>query len=478
MKTAIWWLRRDLRLDDNPALHAAITAADEVIPIFILDPGLWNSAYAGQARKGFLLASLRSLDKDLRALGSHLIFRQGNPRDALAQLIVETGATAIFAQADISAYACRRDAAVREALSLTLTEGLTIHPLQSVLKKDGQPYTVFTPYSHAWRALASPDAYATIPSPGRIDTPNAIESLPIPTIPAYHAEELFPSGEAAAHECLAAFTQGRDARIFRYETDRDRPDLLGTSMLSPYLRFGVLSPRRAASFVLEARERFPDEARSMSADAWLRQLIWREFYIDILAHFPRVRSESFRTNLADIAWSNAPDEFEAWCSGQSGYPIVDAAMIQLRETGWMHNRARMIVASFLVKDLLIDWRWGERWFLQHLLDGDPAANNGGWQWTAGTGTDAAPYFRVFNPVTQGKKFDPEGRYVRKWLPVLKRVPAMFIHEPWKMPDDVQRDSGCRIGRNYPKPIVDHAWARERALAAYRTAREKSRQEEA
>ncbi len=466
--TAIWWLRRDLRLADNPALQAALNASDDIVPLFIRDPILWNSRDTGEGRKAFLLASLRSLDHSLRHIGSRLIFRKGEPLEVLTRLVTEIGATAIFAQADVSSYARQRDEVIRETLPLTLTEGLTIHPLQSVRKKDGQPYIVFTPYSRAWSALAPVEAYAWIPAPKKIDTPSDLESLPIPETPAYNHENIFPVGEAAARERLEAFVR---EGIAHYAANRDRPDLHGTSMLSPYLRFGVLSPCFTASQAMDARNGFHDRDRRASAAAWLRQLIWREFYIDILAHFPRVRRESFRDNLAKIEWSNDGDEFESWCRGRTGYPIVDAAMIQLERTGWMHNRARMIVASFLTKDLLIDWRWGERWFMQHLLDGDPAANNGGWQWTAGTGTDAAPYFRIFNPVTQGRKFDPHGDYVRKWLPVLEKVPTRFVHEPWKMPDDLQVDSGCRIGRDYPQPIVDHAWARERALDAYRTARD-------
>jgi deoxyribodipyrimidine photo-lyase len=221
-----------------------------------------------------------------------------------------------------------------------------------------------------------------------------------------------------------------------------------------------------------AIESAPDEPSKKSANTWLTELIWREFFIDILHHFPQVHHTSFREDLRGIDWSNHESEFFAWREGRTGYPIVDAAMRELVETGWMHNRARMITASFLVKDLLIDWRWGERWFLQNLIDGDPAANNGGWQWSAGTGTDAAPYFRVFNPVLQGKKFDPDGTYVRRWLPVLEKVPSRYLHEPWKMSAELQAERGCRIGVDYPAPLVDHSWARERALAAFKSTRER------
>jgi deoxyribodipyrimidine photo-lyase len=253
--------------------------------------------------------------------------------------------------------------------------------------------------------------------------------------------------------------------IYQYASGRDRQDLTGTSQLSPYLRFGMLSPRQAVSAAMKAIQAATDAEERKGAETWLNELIWREFYIHILYHFPQVRRRNFR--LQNVRWENNPDLFSAWCAGRTGYPVVDAAMRQLVESGWMHNRGRMIVASFLTKDLLIDWRWGEKFFMQHLIDGDPAANNGGWQWTAGTGTDAAPYFRIFNPVSQSMKHDPEGTYIRRWLPELRDVPDEFIHEPWKMPADVQRASGCIIGLNYPSPIVDHALAKERALEAYR-----------
>jgi deoxyribodipyrimidine photo-lyase len=215
----------------------------------------------------------------------------------------------------------------------------------------------------------------------------------------------------------------------------------------------------------------PKEDAINGAQTWLNELIWREFYVSILYHFPYVLDRSFRPNLQDIPWENDATRFAAWCAGRTGYPVVDAAMRQLVKTGWMHNRARMIVASFLVKDLLIDWRWGEHYFMQHLIDGDPAANNGGWQWTAGTGTDAAPYFRIFNPVLQGKRHDPQGVCVRRWVPELASVPDRYIHVPWEMKAETQRASGCVIGRDYPAPIVDHRQARERTLDAYRSARE-------
>jgi deoxyribodipyrimidine photo-lyase len=471
VSTSVWWLRRDLRLDDNPALQSAIRSSEEVIPLFILDPSLRDSGKNRGRRSAFLLASLRSLDEDLRVLGSRLIVREGEPHHVLTRILAETEARAIFAQADVSPYARKRDEAIRREMPLHLTEGLTIKPLQSVMKGDGYPYTVFTPYQRAWRSLPSPDAFEFLPRPERINTPVGIESLPIPLSPPHELVLNFPAGEHEALRRLQDFTTGTHAPIFRYGEDRDRPDLHGTSTLSPYLRFGLLSPRRAAARAAMTIGSAMNEEQRRSAESWMTELAWREFYIDILYHFPEVLRMSFRPAYREIAWSNNRDDFNAWRAGQTGYPIVDAAMRQLDKTGWMHNRARMIAASFLVKDLLIDWRMGERWFMQQLLDGDPAANNGGWQWTAGTGTDAAPYFRIFNPILQGKKFDPRGVYVREWVSELRAVPARFIHEPWKMPPDIQRESGCIIGRDFPSPIVDHAWARGRTMAAFQTARE-------
>jgi deoxyribodipyrimidine photo-lyase len=258
--------------------------------------------------------------------------------------------------------------------------------------------------------------------------------------------------------------------VFRYAQHRNQLDLAGTSGLSPYLRFGMLSARQAVVAAHQAIAAAPNAQGRTGAETWLNELIWREFYNSIMAHFPRVRAGSFREHYNAIRWVNDPAAFAAWTQGRTGYPVVDAAMRELAQTGWMHNRARMIVASFLVKDLLVDWRWGERWFMQQLVDGDPAANNGGWQWTAGVGTDAAPYFRIFNPVLQGQKFDAPGQYIRRWVPELAYVPAKYIHTPWKMPAAVQQQAGCRLGQDYPHPLVDHRQARAATLTAYNEAR--------
>ncbi len=469
MPTSIWWIRRDLRLTDNQALHAALESASEVLPVFVLDPKLLNSAYASEKRTAFLFAGLQALDESLRQRGSRLIMRQGDPQEQLRLLCQETNASLICAERDYSPYATQRDQQIAQSLGVpfSLTEGVTIRPLHAALKADGSPYVVFTPFSRAWKSHEAISRSLLVPAPEAINTPAHIASLPIPNSQIAPESLPFLAGEAEAKRRIAEFVTGEDAPIFNYGETRNRPDLDGTSQLSPYLRFGMISSRLAALAAYEALSRATYRTKRESADIWLNELIWREFYLSILDHFPHVRQGSFRPEYDAIQWVNHEGEFAAWCAGQTGYPFIDAAMRQLKETGWMHNRARMAVASFLVKDLLIDWRWGERWFMQQLIDGDPAANNGGWQWTAGVGTDAAPYFRIFNPISQGTRFDSDGTYVRCWVPELSNVPTQFIHEPWIMPKSEQVRARCLIGSDYPLPIVDHSFARERVLAAYK-----------
>lgn len=464
--TAIWWIRRDLRLTDNPALHSALAAAEEVIPLFILDPKLLDSSYVGSRRIAFMFDGLRAIDEDLRDRGSRLIVRRGVPAEVLQKFALETGACAIYAQQDYSPYAKARDARAEGDVRITYTGGLAIREPGSVLKADGDPYTVFTPYKKMWLSFPSITRGDILPAPKFISTPSNIDSLKIPS-ETVGPKAIVQAGEAAAKARLRDFVSGSSPKIYAYKADRDRPDLDGTSLLSPALRFGMLSPRLAALAAFEAVDNADTTEDRKGADTWLSELIWRDFYIGILGQFEHVRSGSFRPVYDQIQWRNDPDDFDAWCAGQTGYPFVDAAMRQLAEIGWMHNRARMVVASFLVKDLLIDWRWGERWFMQQLLDGDPASNNGGWQWSAGTGTDAAPYFRIFNPTLQSIKFDPDGKYIHKWVPELRNVTGKKLHEPSKLSAADQKEAGCTIGEDYPNQIVNHSWARDRTLEAYK-----------
>jgi deoxyribodipyrimidine photo-lyase len=467
----MWWIRRDLRLADNQALAIALARAEEVIPVFVLDPATLEPPAAGVKQVAFLIDGLRRLDAELRARGSRLVFRRGEPLAVLRALRDEAGVDVIVAEEDARPDGRQRDATIAQELPLQTTEGVVVHPPGVVKKADGAPYTVFTPFARAWKGLPRPSQAEVLRAPEALPSVPAVASLPIPELPILPSAVPFASGEAEARRRLDAFVAGGDRPIYRYAAARDRLDLEGTSGLSPYLRFGMVSARAAVAAAMAAAGSAWNAEERQGAEAWLDELIWREFYVHILCHFPRVRETSFRREYDRISWANDPDEFDAWCEGRTGYPVVDAGMRQLVETGTMHNRARMIVASFLVKDLLIDWRWGERFFMDHLVDFDLAANNGGWQWAAGTGTDAAPFFRIFNPVLQGEKYDPEGTFVRRWLPELARVPNRHVHAPWTMPDEVQRGAGCVIGQTYPAPIVDRTWARQRTLAAYRLARE-------
>ena len=457
--SAIWWIRRDIRLSDNPTLAKALQQGDGVIPLFILDPRL-NQKEPSQ-RHAFLFEGLNVLDEQLKQKGSALVVRSGEPGQVLHDLMLQTGATAIYAEEDFTPYATKRDERIAAALPFVRVHGQTvIHPLL-VQKSDGKPYTVFTPFSRAWKALLNQDL-TSIPTPKQIPSPILPKS---DALPQCEGSQLFPSGERVALQRLSLFAE---SAIFQYNEQRNRVDLDGTSSLSPYLRFGMISLRQAVMAAKQAELRASQLGVStQGAATWLNELIWREFYISILFHFPYVSKKAFNPKYQNIQWSNNTAEFEAWKVGRTGMPIVDAAMRQLLATGWMHNRARMIVASFLVKDLLINWQWGERWFFETLLDGDPAANNGGWQWTAGTGTDAAPYFRVFNPILQAQKFDPNGDYVRRWVPELADVPASYLQTPWKMPAEIQQKSGCLIGIDYPDLIVDHDEARKRVLRVYK-----------
>ncbi|MDR7484116.1 MAG: deoxyribodipyrimidine photo-lyase [Armatimonadota bacterium] len=469
---AVWWIRRDLRLHDNPALAAALERGRSVVPLFILDPALLSSPDASPGRTAFLFAGLRTLDQDLRARGGRLVVRRGRPHHVLAQVVRETGAEVIVAQADVSPYARRRDARVAAHLPLQLVGGVTVLPPDRVRGPEGSPYRIFTPFRRAWEAAVATEHLAPIAPPSRLAVPETLATEEIPASdPGF---EGFPPGEQAARKRLAAFAAGADAPIYRYAATRDRVDLDGTSRLSPYLRFGMVSAREVLAAAHRAMHDAPDVSACQSARVYIGELIWREFYAAILRHFPHVLEQEFRPALRGIRWNDDLDGLAAWQAGLTGFPIVDAAMRQLARTGWIPNRARMIVASFLVKDLLIDWRHGEQHFMRLLLDGDPAANTGGWQWTAGVGTDAAPYFRAFNPTLQGRRADPHGAYVRRWVPELARVPDRYIHEPWTMPSETQRAAGCRIGRDYPAPLVDHAAARVRAQARYRAARSVAR----
>lgn len=473
-QVALFWFRRAVRLDDNRALLAALDAAETVIPVFVLDPTILSHPTTGPARTRFLFESLAHVDKSLRAKGGRLVVRHGKPVEQLTRLAEETGATALFFGRDYEPYSRERDRAVTDAMTArgvaveTENDHLLAEP-GDVLAKGGANYTVFTPYKRVWfeRPVDEPeDAPERFPS-----VPDNVATEKLPTDPNNEGVTLPPSGqtprvtggEGEARRWLDTFLE---ACAGDYKTQRDFPASEGTSRLSAYLRMGVLSPRRAVSAVRQRRASL-GAAGQVSIDAWLSELAWRDFYYQILWYFPHVAGNAFRPAFNDIEWENDEEVFQAWCEGRTGYPFVDAGQRQMNAEAWMHNRARMVTASFLTKDLLIDWRKGERYFMQKLIDGDLASNNGGWQWAAGTGTDAQPFFRIFNPVTQGEKFDPNGDYVRRYVPELANVPIRFLHKPWEMSREEQAAAGCVIGRDYPAPVVDHKVQRAKALRIYR-----------
>jgi deoxyribodipyrimidine photo-lyase len=441
--TAVAWFRNDLRLDDNPA-WAAATASGEVVPLFVVDPALWRS---GSPRTALLAAHLRAVDEALAELGGRLLVRTGRPAEVLPTVVADTGAATVHASADVSPYAVRRDTGVGDAVDLHLHEGRFVHAPGAILTEAGDPYRVFTPFHRKWGTTQWSEWAEAV------DT--RISSDPGEAIPA-EGEPAMAGGAGAARDRLAAFLDGA---VDSYGKARDRPDLDITSRLSSDLKFGTLSPRLAAAEAGEATE---------GRRAWVRQLAWRDFYGQVMAAWPQTASEPMNDRFARFPWEEDPEGLEAWKEGRTGYPLVDAGMRQLMAEGFMHNRVRMVAGSFLVKHLLLHWREGERHFRRLLLDADPAQNVGNWQWVAGSGADAAPYFRIFNPVSQGERHDPHGDYVRRWVPELAGLDERHIHAPWEAPPPVLQAAGVTLGEDYPHPIVDHAEARERALAAYDT----------
>jgi len=473
-RTLIAWFRRDLRLHDQAAFHHATRDAEAVIPLFVLDPALLAPPFAGGARLTFLLESLRELDRALTALGSFLLLRHGEPLDAIRRVLRESGAAGLYFNRDYAAPGRDRDAAVTAALKddgavvRSFADQVLVEPWDLLTGRD-RPYTVYTPYRNAWRTR-----HIDEPLPGpppRISTP-PLPTLPIPQAGAYGLavdQSLPEPGEAAARRLLHRFTGGDQAPIDAYKVERNIPGHEGTSRLSPHLRHGTIGVRTAFAAARQAGERAP--ARE-GARTWIGELAWRDFYHQWVWFHPHVLTHAFDPALDGLPFSNDAGLFRAWCEGQTGFPIVDAAMRQLNATGWMHNRLRMIAASFLCKDLLCDWRLGEDYFWQRLADGDKPANVGGWQWSASTGVDPQPYFRIFNPTTQARRFDPDGAFIRRWVPELRDVPPRYIHAPAALPPLDAQAIGFALDREYPSPIVDHAMQRRRALELYGKAKGK------
>ncbi len=474
-RTSIVWFRRDLRLTDHVALARAARSSDRVVCAFVLDPVLLRSERIGAPIVAFFFDALGELRAALRERRSDLVLREGDFAHELLALAKHVDADALFFNVDYEPDAIARDERVSAALRAA---GLHVEAsldhvyfgADEVLQPGEKAHTVFTPYKRRWLARHEEDARPPVDSHEALarklaaagDLGTTLE-VPAPERYGHARSSHFPrGGERLAHELLARFVE---RHIAAYAGARNFPADVGTSHLSPHLRAGTIGIRTCVSAALEARRGARGEAAAGS-ETWLAELIWREFYQQILANFPQVAREPFVAAAKRLRYRESEADWRAWCDGRTGYPIVDAAMRALNRYGWMHNRLRMIVASFLTKDLLLDYHLGERYFEQHLADGDLAANNGGWQWSASTGTDAAPYFRVFNPVLQSRKFDPEGRFIRSMLPELAKLRTEDLHAPWMMPPLEAEAVGFRLGRDYPQPIVDHMFARDRALAAY------------
>jgi deoxyribodipyrimidine photo-lyase len=469
------WLRRDLRLDDHVALFRAAQASDRVVCAFVLDPPLLRGPRVGAPIVQFFFDSVCVLRERLLAAGSDLALLEGDFAGELLALARRVDAGAVFYNTDYDPNAIARDEHVARQLRRA---GMDVHAsidhvyfaADEVVQDGGKPYAVYTPYRRRWNARFAAEPHPPVRSEAAArdkllarETIGATRDVPRPEDYGHASSDAYPrAGLFEAQRLLRSFLGDGAAR---YADARNVPALDGTSRLSPHLRAGTIGIRTVVHAAAKLRERAEKHVAS-NVDTWLGELVWRDFYQQLLAHHPRIAHEPFVEAAQTIPYVHDPAVYTAWCEGLTGYPIVDAAMTQLNTSGWMHNRLRMIVASFLTKHLLTDYHEGERYFEQHLADADLAANNGGWQWSASTGTDAAPYFRVFNPTLQGKTFDQNGAFVRAMLPALANVPDKYVHEPWTIPPLLQAELGCVIGRDYPAPIVDHAFARRRAIDVY------------
>ncbi|MES2207019.1 MAG: deoxyribodipyrimidine photo-lyase [Pseudomonadota bacterium] len=464
---SLCWFRRDLRLHDHTALNHALEQSQEVIGVFVFDTIILASLPEHDRRVAFIWNSLQDLHQAFTEQQGALYVLHGNPEQEIPLLAQKINADAVFTHNDYEPSAINRDLNV--GLELT-AHGIPFHSFKDqvifehneVLKQNGEPYSVFTPYKRAWLKQLSAEDYAERKSEEllhRLKTSLKNASLPSLKTLGFEAANTntinLPIGVKGASSLLNNFIQ----RIDDYAERRDFPAMKGGSYLSVHLRFGTLSIREAVR-VAQSRIAFG----SLGAETWLSELIWRDFYAAILSHFPHVVSHAFKSEYDQLEFTNDVALFEAWKTGQTGYPLVDAAMRQINSSGFMHNRLRMVAASFLIKDLHIDWRWGEAYFAAQLNDYDLASNNGGWQWCASTGCDAQPYFRIFNPITQSKKFDPDGNFIRRYIPEIAHLPNKYIHSPWE---------SAHPPANYPSPIIDHAKARLLTLQRYKIALNKT-----
>jgi len=469
----IVWFRQDLRLADNPALAAAVAWGGPIIPLFVLDAGAAGAWAPGGASRWWLHHSLAALRDALADRGARLVLRHGPATEILPRLAAEVGAGAVMWNRCYEPWAVARDTGLKAHLR---ADGLTVESFNAALlaepwtlaTKVGEPFRVYTPF---WKALQAREIPWPQAAPDRLGPAEAVAGDDLHTwdLQPFHPDwrqglrDAWEVGETEAAARLAAFL---DEALETYGERRDRPGEPGTSRLSPHLHWGEIGPRQVWHAVVQRAHAKGQEPFSGAAGKFLSELAWREFSMHLLAHFPELPERNWRAAFDAFDWRDDPKGLAAWQQGLTGFPIVDAGMRELWATGWMHNRVRMIAASFLVKDLRIHWRAGEAWFWDTLVDADLAANAASWQWVAGSGADAAPYFRIFNPVLQGERFDPDGAYVRRWVPELAALPDAWLHKPWRAPADVLAGAGVAVGTDYPNPIVDHGEARARALAAF------------
>ena len=467
--TALVWFRRDLRNYDHAALYHALKNARQVHCVFVFDTEILDVLADRQDRRvEFIWLSVEELARSLKEMGAGLHVLSGRAREVIPLLARKLGAQAVYANHDYEPIAKDRDAQVSRSLGqrdcvLHTYKDHVIFEKDEVLTQTGKPFTVFTPYKRAWLAKLSPFYCKAYPVDVYCDA-LARSGTQLPTleqigfVPTNLKRMKLPTGMTGARSLFQDFLE----RIDGYRDRRDYPGIRGVSYLSVHLRFGTISIRELV--------RTAASVQTGGSDTWLSELVWRDFYFGILHHFPHVVEHAFRPEYGALRFANSKAHFSAWCEGRTGFPLIDAAMRQLNDTGYMHNRLRMVAASFLVKDLHVDWRWGETYFARKLNDFDVAANNGGWQWSASTGCDAQPWFRIFNPITQSQNFDAQGRFIRMYLPELTGVDVKFIHEPWRMTADEQRAAGVEIGKDYPAPVIDHAAARNRTLEIYAAVR--------
>lgn len=472
-KPAIVWVRDILRLCDHPALQAAL-ADGPVVFVYVLDDAVAGRWAPASASRWWLHQSLGAFQTDVEARGGTIVLRRGDTVAQIVEICAGLEARGVFFTRAYEPYASAQEAALKQALekigvACRRFGGRLLMEPEQVRTQNGDPYKVYTPF---WRSLAqSVDVGRTRAAPDHFDpVQNAVDSDRLedfgllPTRPNWAEgwDEFWTPGEVGARARLAAFL---DDGLNGYATERDRPDHAGTSRLSPHLHFGEISP--AAVWRAAAGRQAESGALDKDRETFLKEVVWREFSYHLMFHFPHMPDSAFKPKFNDFPWKQGAEaDLEAWQRGQTGYPIVDAGMRELWHTGWMHNRVRMIVASFLIKHLLVPWQEGEKWFWDTLVDADLASNAAGWQWVAGSGADASPYFRIFNPMTQGEKFDPNGDYVRKWVPELAKLPNKIIHAPFEAEAKVLAYAGVTLGETYPKPLVDHKLARERALKGY------------